>query len=94
MIVLRGRWLASLPMFCLLASAPAAIGGELSLHALADNDSSYYEYYSEGFVRMDQFASSNPTNSGSGVSTTPNCAATPRLISSAAFRRSPERASP
>lgn len=62
MIVFRGRWLASLPMFCLLASAPAAIGGELSLHSLADNDSAYYEYYSEGFVRMDQFASSNPTN--------------------------------
>jgi len=62
MIVLRGGWLASIPMFCLLATAPATVGGELSLHSLADNDSAYYEYYSEGFVRMDQFASSNPTN--------------------------------
>jgi hypothetical protein len=42
--------------------ATVGIAGELSLNSLADNDSSYYEYYSEGFIRMDQFASSNPAN--------------------------------
>lgn len=56
-----GRLIVSLSLLSLLAPH-AAYAGELSLNSLADNDSSFYEYFSEGFVRMDQFASSNPTN--------------------------------
>jgi hypothetical protein len=36
--------------------------GVLPFNVLADNDSEFYEYFSEGFVRMDKFATTNPLN--------------------------------
>jgi hypothetical protein len=41
------------------ATARAA---ELPLNARSDLDSSYFEYFSNGFLRMDQFAPNNPMN--------------------------------
>jgi hypothetical protein len=50
---------AALAVVCYPAIAPA---GVLPLNVFADNDSAFYEYFSDGFVRMDQFASTRPAN--------------------------------
>jgi hypothetical protein len=55
------RFLGIITLCSLVAPMRSSGAGELSLNARSDLDSAFYEYFSAGFVRMDQFSSTNPT---------------------------------
>jgi hypothetical protein len=60
----RCTWFSRALSAALVVVCSSAItsAGVLPLNVFADNDSEFYEYYSEGFVRMDKFATTRPAN--------------------------------
>ena len=56
----RGSWIVALVVVVVQHSAVRA--GELSLSSYSDGDSTFYEYYSDGFFRMDLFSPTRPLN--------------------------------
>src|SRR5262249_46043851 len=45
-----------------LCAAASTVADVLPLYVHSDNDSTYYEYFSDGFFRMDLFSPTKPTN--------------------------------